>query len=175
MLASAAPPLRPLRHEDLSGSSASELTMPFWLSLLAVAAPAVVSPAVAPPAVQALPPVAVSMPQVVEVDSLESVVPLAPAPLLMIHLAEPFKLPLIADTKAYLNLLSILQYYLHCPEFSTQRPDNALITDSRNAEASSYWEGQIRVAVQDGSLHFLFENKGSLYDRKGFKMLAALN
>jgi hypothetical protein len=31
------------------------------------------------------------------------------------------------------------------------------------------------VAVQDGSLCFLFENKGLMYDRKGFKMLAALN
>jgi hypothetical protein len=31
------------------------------------------------------------------------------------------------------------------------------------------------VAVQDGSLHFLFEIKGSMYDRKGFEMLAMLN
>jgi hypothetical protein len=31
------------------------------------------------------------------------------------------------------------------------------------------------VAIQDGSLHFLFENKGLMYDRKGFEMLAALN
>jgi hypothetical protein len=53
--------------------------------------------------------------------------------------------------------------------------DDALITDSRNAKASAYWEGQIRVAVQDGSLRFFFLNKGSMYDRKGFKMLAALN
>ncbi len=49
------------------------------------------------------------------------------------------------------------------------------MTDSKNSEASAYWEGQIRVAVQDGSLHFLFENKGPMYDGKGFKMLAALN
>jgi hypothetical protein len=28
------------------------------------------------------------------------------------------------------------------------------------------------VAVQDGSVHFLFENKGSLYNGKGFEMLA---
>ncbi len=31
------------------------------------------------------------------------------------------------------------------------------------------------MAVQDGSLHFLFENKGLVYDGKGFEMLAALN
>jgi hypothetical protein len=49
------------------------------------------------------------------------------------------------------------------------------VTDSRNAEASAYWEGQIRVAIQDGSLHFLFENKGSMYDGKGIKMLAVRN
>jgi hypothetical protein len=29
--------------------------------------------------------------------------------------------------------------------------------------------------VQDRSLHFLFENKGSMYDGKDFEMLAALN
>jgi hypothetical protein len=147
-LALAAPPLRPLRHEDLSGSSASELTMSFWPSLPAVAAPAVVSPAVAPSTVQALPPVAVSTPQVVEVDSLESVVPLAPAPLLMICPAEPFKLPLIADAKAYLNLLSILQYYLCRPEFSTQRPDNALITDSRAGMLKPVLIGRDRLEWQ---------------------------
>ena len=33
----------------------------------------------------------------------------------------------------------------------------------------------MRVAVQDGSLTFLFENKGSMYEGKGFEMLAALN
>jgi hypothetical protein len=30
------------------------------------------------------------------------------------------------------------------------------------------------VAVQDGSLRFLFENKGWMYDGKGFEMLSAL-
>jgi hypothetical protein len=93
----------------------------------------------------------------------------------MICPAEPFKLPPIADAKAYLNLYSILQYYLHCPESSTLHSDDALVTDSRNAEASAHWEGQIRMAVQDGSLHFLFKNKGSMYNGKGFKMLSVLN
>jgi hypothetical protein len=31
------------------------------------------------------------------------------------------------------------------------------------------------VAIHKGSLHFLFENKGSMYDGKGFEMLAVLN
>ena len=100
---------------------------------------------------------------------------LAPSPIPTLCPAEPFKLPPIPDTKTFLNLSSILQYYLWRPEFSTQRSDGDFITDAHNAEASAYWEGQLRVAVQDGSLKFLFENKGSMYDGKGFKMLAALN
>jgi hypothetical protein len=64
---------------------------------------------------------------------------------------------------------------VHCPEFITQHSDDSLVTNSRNLKASAYWKGQIRVAVQDGSLHFLFENKGVMYDGKGFKMLAVLN
>ena len=100
----------------------------------------------------------------------------APAPATaLIRQADPFKLPPIADTKSFINLSNIINYYLRRPEFSTQRADGLLITDSRNAEASCFWEGQIRVAVQDGSLRFLFENKGSLFDGKGFEMLAELN
>ena len=90
----------------------------------------------------------------------------------MIRPAEPFKLPPIADVKSFLNLSSIIQYYLRRPEFSTLRSDDELVTDSRNADASAYWEGQLRVALQDGLLCYLFEHKGSLYDGKGFEMLA---
>jgi hypothetical protein len=53
--------------------------------------------------------------------------------------------------------------------------DDALVTDARNSEVSCLGEGQIRMAVQEGSLHFLFENKGSIYDGKDLEMLAALN
>ncbi len=49
------------------------------------------------------------------------------------------------------------------------------MTNSQNAEASCFWEEQIRVVVQDGSLSFLFENKRLMYDGKGFEILAALN
>ena len=108
-------------------------------------------------------------------DSTVSNVAPSPAPFPTVCPMEPFKLLPIADTKGFLNLSSILQYYLRRPEFSTLRSDGKLITDDRNAEASAYWEGQLRVAVQDGSLRFLFENKGSMYDGKGFEMLDALH
>jgi hypothetical protein len=37
------------------------------------------------------------------------------------------------------------------------------------------WEGQLCLAVKDGKLQFLFENKGDIYNGREFKMLAALN
>jgi hypothetical protein len=174
MLASTAHPLRPLVHEDNTGSSALDLMMSFWLSLSAAAVPPVVPSAVVPPAAPVLLPVPMPVPPVINVDSVgDSTIPV-PAPVLIICLAEPFKLPPIADAKVYLNLSSIIQYYLYRPEFLTQCSDDALVTDSRNAEVNAYWEGQIRVAIQDGSLHFLFENKGLMFDGKGFEMLAVL-
>jgi hypothetical protein len=100
---------------------------------------------------------------------------LSVAPLSSICSSEPFKLLKIKDAKAYLDLQDLIQYYLHLPEYSTQRFDNALVTSPSNKMASLFWEGQIRVAIWDGSLRFLFENKGTLYhDGKGFEMLVAL-
>jgi hypothetical protein len=175
MLTSAANALCPLMHEDRSGSSALDLTMSFWPSSSAAVVPPVVPSAVVPPAAPVLPPVLVPAPPVIDLDSVgDSTLPI-PAPVLIICSAEPFKLLSIADAIAYLNLSNIIQYYLRCPEFSTQSSDNALMTDSRNAKVSAYWEGQVRVVIQDGSLYFLFEHKGSMYDGKGFEMLAALN
>ncbi len=176
-LASAAPPLRPLMHEELSSSSASELLMSFGHS--SVAAAPEVGPPVPPPALY--PPV--SLPVGGTFPPTMAIVPVAdpappaaaPAPASLIHPSEPFKLPPNADSKGYLNLTSIINYYLPYPKFSTQRSDDLLITDSRNTEASCFWEGQICVAVQEGLLQFLFKNKGSLYNGKGFEMLAALN
>ncbi len=181
LLASAAPPLHPLTHQDLSASSALDLTMSFWPSSLVAVAPLVVpsaneAPPLAPnPDANVSPPPApnpnVSPPSPVEGAILPAA---AIAPVLLIHPTKPFKLLPIADSKAYLNLTSIIQYYLRCPEFSTQQLDNALVTDLRNAEAS-FWEGLIWVAVQEGLLRFLIENKSSMYDGKGFEMLDALN
>ncbi len=44
-----------------------------------------------------------------------------------------------------------------------------------NVMASLFWEGQIWNAVCEGSLRFLFDNKGTLYHGKGFEMLAVLD
>ncbi len=89
--------------------------MSFWLSSLVVVAPLVVPSAnVAPPLA---PSPNVSPPSPVEGAILQAA---AIAPVLLICPAEPFKLPPIAYSKAYLNLTSIIQYYLRCPEFSTQ-------------------------------------------------------
>jgi hypothetical protein len=96
------------------------------------------------------------------------------APLSSSRSSEPFKLPKIKDAKAYLDLQDLIQYYLRLSECSTQCSDDALVTSLSNQMASLFWEGQIRVAVWDGSLCFLFENKGTLYHGKGFEMLAAL-
>jgi hypothetical protein len=138
MLASVANLLRPLTHEDWLGTSALDLTMSFWPSWSAAIVPPVVPSVVVPPATPVLPPVLVSAPPVVNVDSVgDSTLPV-PAPVSIICSAEPFKLLLIADAKAYLNLSSIIQYYLCRPEFLTQCSDNALVTDSRNAEARAY-------------------------------------
>jgi hypothetical protein len=41
--------------------------------------------------------------------------------------------------------------------------------------ASLFWEGQIQNAVREDSLHFLFDNTGTLYHGKGFEMLAMLD
>jgi hypothetical protein len=102
-------------------------------------------------------------------------VPPPETPMAFIRKAEPFELPAMKAAKAYLNHYSIIQYYLQHPEFSTQWADDALVTKSQKLEARCFWDGQIRVAVQDSSLLFLFKNKGSQFDGKGFEMLAALN
>jgi len=60
------------------------------------------------------------------------------------------------------------------PKFSTGHNDDSLTTDANNIEASRAWEGQLRLAVKDGTLRFLFENKGALFHDHGFKMLVTL-
>jgi hypothetical protein len=44
-----------------------------------------------------------------------------------------------------------------------------------NPKASWIWEGELRLAVKDGSLKYLFKNKGLLYYGCGFEMLMALD
>jgi hypothetical protein len=60
------------------------------------------------------------------------------------------------------------------PEFSTRHADGSLSTDAANLDASHAWKGQLRLAVKDGTLRFLFKNKGTQYHGRGFEMLAAL-
>jgi hypothetical protein len=52
--------------------------------------------------------------------------------------------------------------------------DDSLVTDASNQEASRIWEGELHAAVKEGTLRFLFENKGTQYHGRGFGMLAAL-
>jgi len=96
-----------------------------------------------------------------------------PAPIGPVR-AELLKLDSIKDAKGFLDSLETIQFYLRMPEFSTGHADDSLTTDALNVEASRAWEGQLRLAVKDGSLKFLFKNKGSLYHGRGFEMLAAL-
>jgi hypothetical protein len=43
-----------------------------------------------------------------------------------------------------------------------------------NALTSQFWEGQLRTALKDSPARFLFENTGSTYYDRGFKMLQVL-
>jgi hypothetical protein len=81
----------------------------------------------------------------------------------------------IKDVKAYLDALGIIGFYLWDPDFSPGLAVGALVTTSSNFEASRLWEGQLCLAVKDGKLQFLFENKGNIYNGRRFKMLATLN
>jgi hypothetical protein len=87
----------------------------------------------------------------------------------------PFTLPAIKNPTDYLQTRDLILYWLLRPGYSTARSDSALITDSRNALASQFWEGQIRTALKDGGdARFLFENTGTTYYDKGFEMLQVL-
>jgi len=88
---------------------------------------------------------------------------------------EPFKLSEIKDVRGYLDMQDEIAFHLRSDEYGTRRSDDKLITDSTNAEASRYWEGQLRIAVKNGGLRFLFENTGSRYHGKGFEMIDVLN
>ncbi len=97
--------------------------------------------------------------------------PLGPIPLPV----NRFTLPVIKNATNYLAARDLILYWLHRPGFFTARFDSALITDSMNALASQFWEGQIRTALKEGGdAWFLFKNTGSTYYDKGFEMLQVL-
>jgi hypothetical protein len=130
----------------------------FHVPMMAPTVPAVAPAAPSPPAVAppmpALPPLPPAAPTVARVELLK---------------LDPTK-----DAKAFLDSFKIIQYYLRMPEFSTRHADNSLSMDAENLDASRRWEGKLHLAVKDGTLHFLFENKGTQYHGRGFEMLAAL-
>ncbi len=138
--APAVSPLHSLPRGNISTSLASELTLLGWTPSVGVAPPVVVSAPPPPP------------PSSSSSSSSTSLAPLAKP---SIRPAEPFKLSDIKDMKSYLGLQDEIAYYLHSDEYGTQCSDDLLITDSSNAEASCYWEGQLRVAVWNGGL-FVF-------------------
>jgi hypothetical protein len=74
----------------------------------------------------------------------------------------------------FLNIYKNIEFFLWMSDFSTGHADGSLVTDASNIEASRAWEGQLRLAVKDDSLWFLFENKGLLYHGRSFEMHAAL-
>ena len=156
--------LHSLTRGDLSVSSALDLTLSGWPPLAGSAPP---SAGTALPAVVTSPPPAAS--------SNSSSTSLAPLAKPSLRPAEPFKLSEIKDIKGYLDMQDEIAYYLRSDEYCTRRSDSLLVTDSSNAEASRYWEGQLRVAVKNGGLRFLFENTGSRFHGKGFEMLDVLN
>ena len=165
----AASPHRPLSHEDLSASSESDLTMSFPPP---VGVPAAI-PSAPPPV---LPPVPVLGGGVSPPPVSSPAVVISPPAVSLRPSAENFKLPVLKDAKAYLDVYDMILYWLRQPEYGTQLSDESLlITTPSNVAASLFWEGQIRSAVREGSLRFLFDNKGTLYHGKGFEMLAVLN
>jgi hypothetical protein len=100
-------------------------------------------------------------------------IPLVPAISLTLT-TKVLKLDAIKDAKAFLDSLDIIKFYLCKPKFSSGLPDGALVTTPSNLKASCLWEGRLQLAVKDEDVHFLFKNKGTLFNGRGFEMLAAL-
>ena len=109
-----------------------------------------------PPGPPAAPPPAPSVPRQVPVGVL---VPLAPPPVPAVPPQVPVRAKLLKldpfkDVKGFLDSLEKIQFYLCMLEFSTGHNDNSLTTDANNLDSSRAWEGQLRLAVRDGTLLF---------------------
>jgi hypothetical protein len=96
--------------------------------------------------------------------------PVGPTPLPI----NRFTLPTIMSGSDYLQNWDLILFWLRSPGFSTGHLDSALITDITNFLVSQYWEGQLRMAIQDGPVRHLFGNTGDSYYGHGFEMLASL-
>jgi hypothetical protein len=171
-----------LAHEDLRSALASDVTMP--LSVPGQAVPPHLAPTTAQPG--AIPPMAPQSSPLMQVYGnvphimYQGVVPppMAPAPAApppATHSVEPLKLCKLKDPKSFIDNWDLIQYYLSVPKFLTGCTDDALLTNSTNLEASRMWKGQLCLTMKDGLLRYLFENKGDLYNGRGFEMLAALS
>jgi hypothetical protein len=121
---------------------------------------------------QGLPPAVLQHPRASGVIPPSALSSLAVAPA---STTKVLKLNPIKDAKAYLDALGIIEFYLQDPNFSSGLLDGALVTTHSNCEASCLWDGHLHLAVKDGKLCFLFENKGDIYNSRGFEMLSALN
>jgi hypothetical protein len=133
--------------------------IPLTLPVALPAAPPAVIPVAPPVAVPVAPPVVVPV-----TSPVPQVAPLRIC-------AKLLKLDPIMDAKAFLDSLEQIQLYLCMPEFSTGHADESLTNNLSNQEASRVWEGQLHLAVWDGTLRFLFKNKGSQFHGQGFEML----
>jgi hypothetical protein len=85
-----------------------------------------------------------------------------------------FTLPPIESGDNCLRSRNLILFWLCSSSFSTACDDSLLITDACNALASQFWEGQLQTSLKDSLVWFLFENTGSTFYGKGFKMLQFL-
>jgi hypothetical protein len=195
----ASTPMHSLAHADGWVSSDSDITMSA-LHAPPVPAPMVVSVAglmVVPGPIMTVPAAAVafhpvihsailpSAPSAAPLQTLPAVLPgLSPAPALPLAATSQslgvdayklLQLDPIKDVKSYLAMYEVVQLYLCMDMLLTGHPDGSLRTDAANTAASHVWEFQLRLAVKDGLLRFLFKNKGDLYNGRGFEGLAALD
>jgi hypothetical protein len=144
-----------------------------------------VIPAIVPGVVHAVVPAVASAVDPTAPVMVPAVVPAAPVPMPMAPFVAPpvasvgvraelLKLDPMKDAKAFLDFLEQIHFYLQMPEFSTGYANGSLTTDVRNFDVSCALEGQLRLAVKEGSLCFLSENKGSQFHGCSFEMVDTL-
>jgi hypothetical protein len=168
------PPVIPLTPVALPFPVVVPATPMVISAMVSVVVPVLV-PAVVPAVAIAVVPIAPAM--------VPAAVPAAPIPITPYVApkvasigvrAKLLKLDPMKDAKAFLDLLEQIHFYLRMPEFSIGHTDGSLTTDAGNLDASHAREGQLCLAVKEGSLCFLFKNKGSLFHGRGFEMLDTL-
>jgi hypothetical protein len=150
----------------------SPVALPFPTAPMII--PAVV-PAVVPVVAPAVFPTApVMFSAVIPADPVPTALFVAPLVASVWVRAELLKLNPMKGAKAFLDSLEQIHFYLQMPEFSTGIADVSLTTDGGNLDTSRAWEGQLRIAIKEGNLCFLFKNKGSLFHGRSFEMLDTL-